>query len=101
MRDYQIAAYEDIERERDSLDLNDNAPWLSLGMKTGSQLRYDCLDKELHGKGYVPPQAKPVRSKTKGRFYVQMKTPSEQFVVDKTWKGIANPIANQEEKRRD
>jgi len=57
--------------------------------------------KEALTLGYIAPPAKPVRSVTKGRFNFPAKPPSELYQVDKLWEKTANPIAYQEQKRRE
>ena len=47
------------------------------------------------------PAAKAYRATTKGRFNVDIQTPSGQMVKDNNWKKQANPEANLHQLKRD
>lgn len=57
--------------------------------------------KEATAKGFIAPPEKQIRSCTKGRFQVPIKTSSDHFVVDKAWERKANEDAFKEHKRRE
>ncbi|CDW78161.1 UNKNOWN [Stylonychia lemnae] len=98
---FEIKGNEFIDREEDLAFKQSICPWVSNKTKTQYMMSIEHQQKELHEKGYIPDPEKPIRSNTKGRFNMPIKTPSELFVVDKLWERKANPVSFEEFKKRE
>ena len=106
---FHAQASDQIEKERDENE-NHRPSWITAfnstsgltSLKTGTMHQNEATQKskDLATTLYEPPY-KGERCRTKGKFQVSVKTPSDHFIIERKWNDQVNPHYVELVKKRD